>query len=290
MKHTIIGHVAIDRIITHEGDSLRLGGPPSYARSVSSVLDSEIDVVTRIGPDFKPEYVDQYQSWGVDIDKWRCSQPTTGFILDYTKTPRGIGLTSICEPITLPDMPIDSVILSPITSELDTSQVTSLEADYVSLDPQGLIRENVVRDSISHVDWRPEWLGNINLLKTSLDEHYYLTGETDPHRSLRSLSRKGVETVVITMGDEGSLVYHQGFRYRVPIYPTETVDTTGAGDCFHVAIHDKLEAGEPLDWALSFGSAVSSGIVETLGPSFHLTRRDVIERAEKVQESVQKLS
>lgn len=290
MKHTLVGHIALDKIITNDGVSYRLGGPPSYACSVSSVLDNQLDLITRIGPDFPIEYTSQFKSWGFDLEPWKCENPTTGFILDYRTSPRGLGVSAICDPLTLPDLPLDSVILSPITSELTEKQVTSLEADYVSLDPQGLIRENMVKETINLVEWRPDWLGNINLLKTSSEEHTYLTGCTDPAQSMRILARKGIETILITMGELGALVYHQGYRYTVPVYPTESVDSTGAGDCFLAAVHDKLEAGEPLEWAISYGSAVASGIVETYGPSFKLSRREMSYRAEFVLDLIQKSS
>ncbi len=288
MKHVIVGHVALDRIINEDGVSHRLGGPPSYACSVSSALDHELDVITRVGPDFPEKYMEKYREWGVELEKWRCGQHSTTFTLDYTKEPRGLGLENVCEPITLPDEHLPSVILSPIAGELDEAQVANMDARYVSLDPQGVIRERDEEGSVQLKRWSPEDLGNIHLLKTSHEEHTYLTGESDPLCSLRLLSKKGVETSVITMGGEGSLVFHDDAFYEVPVYPTKTVDSTGAGDSFLVAAHDKLASGASLDWALAYGSAVASGMVETYGPDFSLSRDEVTRRAEYVLERIKK--
>jgi sugar/nucleoside kinase (ribokinase family) len=286
VKHVVVGHVAVDRVLTEEGVSFRLGGPPSYSCAVSSILDNELDVITRIGPDFPQEYIDRFTSWGVDIEKWRCESPTTVFVLDYTKEPRGLGLDSMCEPIILDETP-DSVMLSPITDELTEEQVLNLDAGFVSLDPQGLIRD-CSAPQIRLTPWRPENLRNVDLLKTSLEEHTYLTGESSPLQSLRAFSQKGIKTTIITLGGNGSIVNHEGTYLIVPVYSTDLLDPTGAGDSFLIAVHDRLASGEPVEWALAYGSAVASGIVETLGSDFKLSKKEVISRAEHVMEGIQK--
>lgn len=288
MKHVIAGHVALDRIINDSGVSHRLGGPPSYACAGSIFLDHEIDVITRIGPDFPGKYLEKYRKWGIELEKWRCDKYSTTFTLDYTKKPRAMSLKNVCEPIILPDKNYDSVIFSPIAGVLTEEQVANMDAGYVSLDPQGFIRERNERSQVQLKPWSPKDLGNIDLLKTSSEEHTYLTGESEPLRSLKHFSRKGVETSVITMGEEGSLVYRDDAYYEVPVYPTKTVDTTGAGDSFLAAVHDKLASGGSIEWALVYGSAVASGVVETYGPELSLPHDELTRRAEYVLERIQK--
>jgi ribokinase len=91
------------------------------------------------------------------------------------------------------------------------------------------------------------------------------------------------------MDDEGSLVYHGDTYYTVPVYPTRSVDTTGAGDSFLAATHDKLASGASLEWALAYGSAVASGMIETYGPEFNLSRGEVTRRTEHVLERIHKI-
>lgn len=288
VKHIIVGHVALDRIINEAGVSHHLGGPPSYACAVSGALDNELDVITRIGPDFPAKYMEKYRKWGVELEKWRCEQHSTTFTLNYTKEPRSLGIENVCEPIMLPDKNFDSVIFSPIAGELTEEKVANMDAGYVSLDPQGFLRERNEQSQVQLTNWSPKDLGNVNLLKTSHEEHTYLAGESNPLRSLKQFSGKGVETSIITVGEGGSLVYHCDTYYEVPVYPTKTVDTTGAGDSFLAAVHDKLVSGGSIEWALAYGSAVASGMVETYGPEFSLSRDDVTRRAEYVLERIRK--
>jgi sugar/nucleoside kinase (ribokinase family) len=41
-----------------------------------------------------------------------------------------------------------------------------------------------------------------------------------------------VETVVLKLGRDGSIVFHGGQRYTIGVHPTEALDTTGAGDAY----------------------------------------------------------
>jgi sugar/nucleoside kinase (ribokinase family) len=192
----------------------------------------------------------------------------------------------MCEPITLDETP-ESVMLSPITDELTEEQVLNLDTGSVSLDRQGLIRD-CSSPGIRLTPWRPEKLRNIDLLKTSHVEHTYLTGESSPLQSLRAFSRNGVKTTIITLGGNGSIVNHEDTYLTVPVYSTDLLDPTGAGDSFLATVHDRLASGEPVEWALAYGSAVASGVIETIGPDFKLSKKEVTSRAEHVMEGIQK--
>ncbi len=52
---------------------------------------------------------------------------------------------------------------------------------------------------------------------------------------IRELKRTGLGTVTITLGERGSVTFLDGEPIRIPAFPTEAVDTTGAGDVFHGA-------------------------------------------------------
>ncbi len=288
MKTQVAGHVAIDRIVTLEGESFRLGGPPSYICSVADALGLDIKVITRVGHDFPEEYHKTFSEWGVDLRKWVCEKPTTRFILDYTSNPRRIGIKTVCEPIELSEQHYESVILSPIAGEINEKQVLAIDSDFLALDPQGYIREINPPGDIPLKKWSHRSLGNINLLKSSVDEHMYITGESNLHRSLKMLAGKGVDVSVITMGKEGSLVHADGDTFQVPVYPSEPIDSTGAGDCYLAGATKGLIEGESVEWSCALGSAISSAILETEGPVMNATSTDINNRAEWVYDRIEK--
>jgi hypothetical protein len=285
---TTVGHIALDTVITEERRLEQLGGPPSFMSAIGDVIDSRVDVVTRIGPDFPRLHTEVFRERGIDLAQWTCESPTTRFILDYTVQPRGLAVRVVCDEIEVPDIPESGcVIISPIVGEINESFLGSVEPDYLALDPQGLVRKIHDDGSITLEPWRSANFDCVDLLKTSIREHFYITGEPDPLRSLGKIMENGVDVAVITLGDEGSLVQSADARLKVPVYPTESIDSTGAGDCFLAALSYCLYRGEPLPWSCALASAVASSVVETRGPFIELSGSSVTERAEKLHEKIQ---
>lgn len=285
VKSIVAGHIAIDKIITNSGEAIRLGGPPSYIMAVSETLGIDVELITHIGPDFPLEYAERYTNWGVDLASSVVDEPTTSFMLDYTVSPRSMGLLSTCKPVTLPSHEIDSILLSPIAGEINTNQIKSLQSGFTAIDPQGMIRRTDILGPLRYRKWRPE--GKLDLLKTSHWEHPYLTGSPDLETSL-SLLAKNVGVAVITLGPDGSIARKDNTVYIVPSYPSNPVDTTGAGDCFLAGVSSELMKDEPVEWSLALGTAVSSCMVETKGTMFDTRSNEVFDRAQWVLERIEK--
>lgn len=288
MNITAVGHVALDTVITSERRLEQLGGPPSFMSAIGDVIGSRVDVVTRIGPDFPRVHRELFKERGIDLASWTCESPTTRFILDYTVQPRGLAVGAICDGIETTDIPDSGcVILSPIVGEINKSFLGSVEPEFLALDPQGLVRKIHDDGSITLEPWGSTYLGRVDLLKTSIREHFYLTREPDLLRSLGKIMEKGVDVAVITLGDVGSLVQSAEARLKVSVYPTESIDSTGAGDCFLAALSYSLYKGEPLPWSCALASAVASSIVETRGPFIKLSGSTITDRAENLHEKIQ---
>ena len=72
------------------------------------------------------------------------------------------------------------------------------------------------------------------------------------------LLAKGVGTVIITLGGQGSLLHSKAQSVHIPIYSAgKVVDTTGAGDAFNGGFAAALARGEDPVTAAHFGSAVA---------------------------------
>ena len=288
MSITAVGHIALDTVITGERRLEQLGGPPSFMSAIGDVVDSRVDVVTRIGPDFPRTHNVLFRERGIDLAPWTCESPTTRFILDYTVQPRGLAVGAVCDEIEVTDIPESGcVVISPIVGEINESFLGSVEPEYLAVDPQGLVRKIHDNGSITLEPWRSNFLDKVDLLKTSVREHFYITGEPDPLRSLGKIMGNGVDVAVITLGDGGSLVQSADTKLKVPVYPTESIDSTGAGDCFLAALSYSLYKGEALPWSCALASAVASSVVETRGPFIELSGSTVTKRAEKLHEKIQ---
>lgn len=75
----------------------------------------------------------------------------------------------------------------------------------------------------------------------------------------KGLLEKGVRNVLVTVGAEGSRLYHDGeLAAVIPARPVKAVDTTAAGDCFAAALAVAVSKGEGLIDAASYASKAAA--------------------------------
>lgn len=69
---------------------------------------------------------------------------------------------------------------------------------------------------------------------------------------------RGAKLAAVTLGERGVVWIDATGTHRLPAYPVEVVDTTGAGDVFHGALAYALGAGQSARDALRFSSVVAA--------------------------------
>lgn len=95
-----------------------------------------------------------------------------------------------------------------------------------------------------------------DVMKLSDEETELLTGEKAPEAAAEKLLGQGVACVVVTLGSAGALVAtREGSRKAEP-FPTQAVDTTGAGDAFWGAFLTQLTRDDKAPGELSLDEAV----------------------------------
>lgn len=121
-------------------------------------------------------------------------------------------------------------------------------------------------------DSRGEWMGvlapclpYIDLLFANHEEARLLTACEDDAACATALQDKGVGTVVIKQGAAGCAVFTPGNHLRVPGFPVEAIDSTGAGDCFAGGFLAGLYYGAPLEGAAKLANAAGALSVSRLG-------------------------
>jgi ribokinase len=80
----------------------------------------------------------------------------------------------------------------------------------------------------------------------------------DAEAAGRALVRRGVSTVVVTLGSEGAIAVRESGAVRVSAFPVEAIDTVGAGDAFSGGLAACLAAGAPVEDALLVASATAA--------------------------------
>ncbi|MEF2246097.1 ribokinase [Paenibacillus sp. IITD108] len=79
------------------------------------------------------------------------------------------------------------------------------------------------------------------------------------------LLRKGVQTIVAKAGAEGAYLIRDADLQHIGAYPTDPVDTTGAGDCFNAGFAYALAMGRSVEEAVSLGNAVGALAIRQVG-------------------------
>jgi sugar/nucleoside kinase (ribokinase family) len=93
-----------------------------------------------------------------------------------------------------------------------------------------------------------------------------MTGTEDPAEGVARLREAtGVETVVGTLGEEGSLILGPGGESKVPAFEIDLVDTTGCGDAYVAGFIVATANGWDAEAAGWLGAAASGLVATGLG-------------------------
>jgi ribokinase len=103
-------------------------------------------------------------------------------------------------------------------------------------------------------------------------------GDDDWATLAAELSQRGPQTVVLTLGEHGAIVHSPDGGWHQPAFPTEVVDTTGAGDAFCGAVAAALAQAEALPVAVRRGCAAGAFAITKPGAQRALPSAEDIAR------------
>ncbi|MDX6433049.1 MAG: hypothetical protein QOE54_5415 [Streptosporangiaceae bacterium] len=285
----VIGNLTIDDVVRADG-TVRMGCPGGnavYAAMAARLWNSAVAVVTRCGDDLPPEVLETLDRLEIDTAGVRgIDGPTVRNWVIYEedgrrrwlyRTPPERSREVAVRPEDLPGewlradaAPVVHVAAMPL------SAATAIVRHVRGQAPDALITVD------THEDWRGDADGVLELARRadvfvpSREELAELVGYDDPGRAAAALRERGVPAVVVKLGADGALI-DAGARpaERVPAYPADVADTTGAGDTFCGALAAALGAGLSLPDAVRRGAATAAWAVEGFG-SLTLARLDPV--------------
>ncbi len=127
-----------------------------------------------------------------------------------------------------------------------------------------------------------EMFKGIHIMTPNETELAVITGTKDIKEGAKWLLNKGVNSVIVTLGDKGCYFKSKDQEIQMEPYKVDSIDSTAAGDSFNAAVAVALCEGKPLDKALQYANAVGALTTTQLGAMEALPYRDEVEEFQKM--------
>ncbi len=217
-----------------------IGGGAAITACGLAKLGVQAGVVGVVGKDDGQWMLDQLQARGVDVSGIRMipSQPTAFTVSVSTAVDRAFLTYSGANrelPALMDDLIGTAAGYQPRHIHLaHDMNPTNLQSTFRAIKDRGW--------SVSlDVGWHPEWFADaravaalkmVDIFFPNEREAAAITRQTEPRRILDTFESMGVHRVALKLGKDGAaLLWDRDISIQKP-GTTESVDTTGAGDCF----------------------------------------------------------
>lgn len=252
------------------------GGDTSNFSVSAARQGANVAVLAHVGGDvFGDQFVDLWQREGINTQfvERHPTAPTGIYFISHDE--RGHHFTfyrkgsaaSLVTPDQMPESAIaqakllhTSAITHAISSNSSDSVFRAIELakkndTLISFDTNLRLKlwpleraRAIIHETIRHVDFA----------MPSLDEAQLLTNLTDANEIADFYLELGAKNVVLKMGKDGAMVANKDGRFVAGGHKVDTVDATGAGDCFSGAFLSQVVKGASLEDALKYANCAAA--------------------------------
>lgn len=292
----VVGNLTVDEVVSQSEKSVQAGGAALYTSVAAAKMGTSVRVVSNVGYDYPKEYLAEMVAAGLLTDRIRIVGDclTTRFVLEYSDTERQLFLREKCrkiEPEDVQNLRAQLSHIAPVFNDVPRETVFTLseKCGLLSLDPQGYVRSVAEGERILPLPWfETEILQKITVFKSSLEELHSIC-PCSTWMGMEKIKQSGPEAVIITEGSYGALMLTDSGRYGIPAFPSQPVDTTGAGDAFSGGFLAQYLNDQDAVWSASLGTALASFEIETRGCRIEASKGMILERAAWVHERIERL-
>jgi len=294
----VIGHIMIETIYLSNGKIVGpvLGSPAAYSSVAASSLGIRTCLVTAIGKDMPFYITNPIIKAGVDTRgiciKGKDSRSTKltydnngNKKVSYEKVAQNIVFEDIPEKYLEPrafficpmdfEVPLETISKLNNLNRLMMTDLGGFGGTVSTMHPSTGSRED--KETVRNI------ASKFNIIKVSIEDCHYLFKDSISYKEIiKILYDWGAEVVIITLGKEGSVVSNGKDIIKIPVFKTNTIDTTGAGDIYCAAFLSEYLRTRDLYKSGLYASAAASILTEKTG-GVNLSRMPT---DEKVKEKV----
>src|SRR3954471_11598195 len=262
------------------------GGKGANQATAAAKAGGEVTFIARVGQDmFGEQAVAGFVESGINVDHVQRDKSPSGVALIFVATDGenrigvGGGANGKLSPADIKKAKAVFASANAVIMQLETPLETVQAAAEIA-DAKGAI---VILNPAPAQKLPDSLLKKISILTPNETEAELLTGirvidDASCSKAADALLRKGIKTVIITLGSRGSYVATSKSKQLVPGFKVKPVDTTAAGDTFNGALAVALAEGKSMFDAVRFANAAGAISVTRMGAQPSAPKRSEIEQ------------
>jgi ribokinase len=286
-KICVVGASNLDLIsyvprLPHIGETLHgtrfhmgYGGKGANQAVMAAKLGGDVAIVTKLGQDiFGENTLKNFRSWGIDTRHVLFTDQAFSGVAPIAVDPDGhnaiIIVTGANDLLTPQEIEAALPVIAAaqiLVCQLEIPMETTLAALRIA-------RQEGVTTIFNPAPARPSLRDELYQLSgifcPNESETELLTGlpvnsQEETEAAARALLQRGAGTVILTLGERGSLLVTATDSVHVPATSVKALDTTGAGDAFVGSLAYFLAAGKPLAEAMRRANYIAAISVQSSG-------------------------
>jgi ribokinase len=286
-KICVVGASNLDLIsyvprLPHIGETLHgtrfhmgYGGKGANQAVMAAKLGGDVAIVTKLGQDiFGENTLKNFRSWGIDTRHVLFTDQAFSGVAPIAVDPDGhnaiIIVTGANDLLTPQEIEAALPVIAAaqiLVCQLEIPMETTLAALRIA-------RQEGVTTIFNPAPARPSLRDELyqlsgifcpNESETELLTGLPVSSQEETEAAARALLQRGAGTVILTLGERGSLLVTATDSVHVPATSVKALDTTGAGDAFVGSLAYFLAAGKPLAEAMRRANYIAAISVQSSG-------------------------
>jgi len=262
---------------TLHGDRFHMGfgGKGANQAVMAAKLGADLTMVTKLGQDvFGENTLKNFEALGVDTQHVHFTDQAFSGVAPIAVDPEGhnsiIVVTGANDLLTVDEIEAARPAIagaSILVCQLEIPQKINLAALRIAREEgvKTIFNPAPARSEIAEDFYRLSDIFCPNESETELLTGMSVKTLEEAEKAARVLVERGCTSVILTLGERGSLLVNNDTAEHVPVEPVKALDTTGAGDAFVGSLAYYLAAGRPLADAISRANRIAAISVQSSG-------------------------